>query len=351
MPVDGADSVDIADLLAGLDRMGLLTRGEIPRFLPLIGGVSSDILRVDLVLGSVCIKRALAKLRVQADWRAPIERSRWEVEWLQIAASIVPGSAPRILAHDASSAMFAMEYLEPAHYPVWKSQLRDGDVEPAFAAEVGRRIALIHAHTAGRSDIAVKFATDHIFFPIRLEPYLSATARVHTDCATQLERLVEVTANTRVAVVHGDVSPKNILCGKHGPVFLDAECAWFGDPAFDLAFCLNHMLLKCLWRPQWTDAYLACYDALARAYLQTVTWEAAADIEARTARLLPGLFLGRVDGKSPVEYLTNDWQRDAVRRVARLYLLGPVERLHEIRNRWREEIAACLAVSGASGHV
>jgi len=44
--------------------------------------------------------------------------------------------------------------------------------------------------------------------------------------------------------VHGDVSPKNILVGPKGPVLLDAECAWFGEPAFDLAFCLNHLLLK-----------------------------------------------------------------------------------------------------------
>ncbi len=106
------------------------------------------------------------------------------------------------------------------------------------------------------------FATDHIFFPIRLEPYLAATARIHADCAAQLQALIDVTPSTKLALVHGDVSPKNILCGPHGPVFLDAECAWYGDPAFDLAFCLNHTLLKCAWRPHWTDGYLACFDAL-----------------------------------------------------------------------------------------
>jgi hypothetical protein len=130
---------------------------------------------------------------------------------------------------------------------------------------------------------------------------------------------------------------------------LDAECAWFGDPAFDLAFCLSHMLLKSLWRPRWTDAYLACYDALAGAYLQTVAWEPVARVEGRTAHLLPGLLLGRVDGKSPVEYLTENWQRDAVRGVARRYLLAPVERLHEIRDSWRDEIAARCAVSRICG--
>ena len=346
MPVDGADDAGIPDLLAGLRRMGLLSPGEIPSLCALTGGVSSDILRVDLARGSLCVKRALPKLKVQADWRAPIERNRWEVEWLKVAGAIVPGSVPRVLAEDASSAMFAMEYLEPALHPVWKSELRDGNVEPAFAAEVGRRIALIHARTAEREDIAAKFATDHIFFSIRLEPYLRATAQVHTDCAKHLDGLVELTGNTKLVLVHGDVSPKNILCSAHGPVFLDAECAWFGDPAFDLAFCLNHMLLKCLWRPQWMSAYLACYDALAHAYLRGVSWEDPASAEARTAHLLPGLFLGRVDGKSPVEYLTDDWQRDAVRRVARRYLLAPVERLREIRDSWREEITACSA-SGA----
>jgi fructosamine-3-kinase len=350
MPTDGADSAGTAEFLSTLARMGLLPSGENPHITSLTGGVSSDIVRVDLARGPVCVKRALAKLHVQADWRAPVERNRWEVEWFRVASTIVPGSVPRILGEDAGSAMFAMEYLEPARHPVWKSQLRDGVVEAAVAAAVGRRIALIHAHTATRDDVAVRFATDHIFFPIRLEPYLRATAQVHTDCAKHLEALVQVTGSTKLALVHGDVSPKNILCGAHGPVLLDAECAWFGDPAFDLAFCLNHMLLKCLWRPRWSDAYLSCYDALAHAYLQAVTWESAMGIEARTAHLLPGLLLGRVDGKSPVEYLTEEWQRDAVRSVARRYLVAPVERLHEIRDSWRDEIAARWPASRTCGN-
>src|SRR4029079_13620148 len=108
------------------------------------------------------------------------------------------------------------------------------------AAMVGACIASIHAYTANRIEVANQFATDHIFFPIRLEPYLAATAVAHPDIASPLQQLIDVTAHTKLALVHGDVSPKNILCGPNGPVFLDAECAWYGDPAFDLAFCLNH---------------------------------------------------------------------------------------------------------------
>ena len=37
-----------------------------------------------------------------------------------------------------------------------------------------------------------------------------------------------------------------------------------------------------------------------------MTWEPRADLEARAAHLLPGLLLARIDGKSPVEYITAD---------------------------------------------
>jgi aminoglycoside phosphotransferase (APT) family kinase protein len=324
--------------LAALVHMGLASAAERPSVTPLTGGVSSDIVRVDLAGGPICIKRALPRLKVQAEWHAPVERSRFEFEWMKVAAAIVPDAVPRTLGQDAQAGMFAMEFLPPARYPVWKAQLRDGVIEPQTAAAVASRIAAIHAATAGRLDIAQAFCTDHIFHPIRLEPYLSATAAKHPQCAERLDSLVRVTLATRRALVHGDVSPKNILVGPRGPVFLDAECAWYGDPAFDLAFCLNHLLLKCAWRPQWVRRYLDCYEALAATYLGNVRWEPAVDIEARAAHLLPGLFLGRVDGKSPVEYITEERDRDRVRHTAVRLLQQPVPRLGEVAAAWREEL-------------
>jgi Ser/Thr protein kinase RdoA (MazF antagonist) len=153
-----------------------------------------------------------------------------------------------------------------------------------------------------------------------------------------------VTAQTRRVLVHGDVSPKNILVGPAGPVLLDAECAWFGDPAFDLAFCLNHLLLKCAWVPAARAGYLACFDALAAAYLARVSWEEPALLEARAAALLPGLFLARVDGKSPVEYLTDEAWKQRVRDVARALLAQPVPRLQQVAQAWR---LACDAAAGS----
>ncbi|MDA8107383.1 MAG: phosphotransferase [Betaproteobacteria bacterium] len=328
----------IAPLLAFLRRCGLAAPDESPRAVALAGGVSSDIWRVDLRGGPVCVKRALPRLRVAQRWEAPVERNRYERRWMETAAAIVPGIAPRVLAAD-DAGFFAMEFLDPARYPLWKEELRAGRAEPAFAAAVGERLARVHAGTAGRNDVAQRFATDASFHALRLEPYLLATARVHPDLARALHALAERTAATRLALVHGDVSPKNILVGPDGPVLLDAECAWHGDPAFDLAFCLNHLLLKCLWTPAASARFAACFEALARAHLARVDWEPTAALEARAASLLPGLFLARVDGKSPVEYLTGEIDKERVRHTARALLVHPPERLAQVLEAWGKEIA------------
>ena len=307
---------------------------------PLAGGVSSDIWRVETARGRICVKRALDRLRVAADWRAPVGRNAFEWQWIRFAALTCPGCVPQPLAHSAELGMFAMAYLEPDDHPLWKRQLLDGAVDVHFAAAVGRTLAALHSASSGRADIARQFDTTAIFHAIRIEPYLLATAVRHPDLAPRLHALAEVTATTRLALVHGDVSPKNILCGPHGPVFLDAECAWYGDPAFDLAFCLNHLLLKCVPVRERTGDLLRAFVALYEAYLGGVDWEPREQLEARAAGLLPALFLARVDGKSPVEYITREAERDLVRRSARASIVRAADRLDAVADAWGRELRA-----------
>lgn len=320
-----------ASLRAGLERMGLVLPGEPVSFAALTGGVSSDIRLVEAGSRRFCVKRALPRLRVAALWEVPVGRNAGEAAWLRTAAALSPGLAPKVIGEDRALGLFAMDYLDPARHPVWKAELLAGRADPGFAAQVGERTGALHAAAAGDARLAKEFASDALFEAIRLEPYLRATAKAHPDRADALEALADRTAGTRLTLVHGDLSPKNILVGPDGPIVLDAECAWYGDPAFDLAFCLNHFLLKSVHLPATRSEFLACFDALAAAYLAHVAWEAREELEMRTATLLPGLLLARIDGKSPVEYLREE-ARDMVRRAARALLVDPPPTLSLLRS-------------------
>ncbi|MCB1971114.1 MAG: aminoglycoside phosphotransferase family protein [Geminicoccaceae bacterium] len=327
-----------SDILSILRRAGLLELGPPPPMEPLTGGVSSDIWRVRIGHNDYCVKRALAKLKVTADWRAPIERSRYEAGWMEEVGRILPNAVPPLVHVDDAGSAIIMRYLDPARFALWKTQLAQGEIDHAFAAAVGKALCIIHRETAGKPGIAARFGSDEIFNSIRIEPYLIATAVRNKAVARPLKELARRTAATRKALVHGDVSPKNILKGPQGPVFLDAECAWYGDPAFDLAFCLNHMLLKSVWKPQWFDSYLDAFSALAGAYLPLVNFEDPEELEGRAATLLAGLMLGRIDGKSPVEYITEPSDKNRVRAIASALLVERPARLAIYPQFWRQEM-------------
>jgi aminoglycoside phosphotransferase (APT) family kinase protein len=327
-------SIETGDLIEPLRRMGLLKAGELARLTALTGGVSSDISLVEAGGRRFCVKRALPRLKVAAVWEAPVERNAAEAEWMRAVARWLPHAAPRVLGEDTKAGWFAMDYLAPEDHPLWKTRLLAGIVDVDFAAAVGRDLAIIHARSAADPNIPGAFANDETFEAIRIEPYLRATGRAHPELAARFEELAQTTLTRKCALVHGDISPKNILQAPGGPVFLDAECAWFGDPAFDLAFCLNHLLLKGAREGADRTHYIAAFSALAGSYLSGVDWENATEIEARAAALLPALFLARVDGKSPVEYLTRGSERAAVRRCAEPLVANPPSRVKDVADAW-----------------
>jgi len=190
------------------------------RIVPLDGGVSSDIARVDLTTRSICVKRALPKLKVELDWHAPVERNAFEYHWLTTVAAIVPDAVPKVYGRDPIAGLFAMEYLDPAEFCRWKDELRTGSVDPMVAALVGDRLGRIHARTALRTEYADRFASDSIFHAIRLAPYFESLSNVHPDLSDRLSVLVETTARTRRVLIHGDVSPK-ISCSAD-----EVRCFW-----------------------------------------------------------------------------------------------------------------------------
>lgn len=322
-----------ADMIDALRGAGLVGEGEVV-LEPLAGGVSCDVWKVETPAGPIVVKRPLEQLRVAAEWHAPVERGQSEVRWLRRARGVDARIAPEVLAELPVGHAFAMRFLPGC--PVWKDELTAGRVEVDFAAAVGRSIAAVHAATANSAADRDAFPNDAMFRALRVDPFLLFVAQKDADFAPALYALADDLTSRKIALVHGDVSPKNILVGAEGPVFLDAECAVYGDPAFDLAFCATHLLLKAVWLGD--DRLQQSAAALAHAYRAGIDWEDSADLQLRAGKLVAALLLARVEGKSPAPYLTDPEHQRIVRDQARALLLAP-QPIDALVANWKRNLA------------
>jgi len=319
-------------LLTLLERDGVV-RAPNARLTPLSGGVSCEIYLVEDDAERFVVKRALAKLKVKADWFADISRNRSEWEYIRYVAKFLPEAVPALKHCSVTDNYFAMEHLNGS-FANWKHLLLAGKANPEDARRAGNILALIHRHSAGDAEAMRLFDTTPNFFQLRIESYLLATGMKHPNLRTLFEAEAERLAGVRECLVHGDFSPKNILISPERMVLLDCEVAWYGEPAFDLAFLLNHFFLKALLH--------APRDTGMRPLIENFWSEYQAarptpEMESRVGRLLLMLMLARVDGKSPVEYL-DPARQEFIREFVREQLPRETFSLHGIADLWFDRL-------------
>jgi aminoglycoside phosphotransferase (APT) family kinase protein len=316
-----------------LRRDGVLRHAN-ARLTPLTDGVSSEIFRVDDGDDIFVVKRALPRLRVREEWTANVDRNRYEQMYIEYVAGFLPLAVPSLRPGLKDRGYFAMEFLGP-EFTSWKALLMRGEASSGHSAQAAAILGAIHARSAADENLASQFDTTANFTQLRIDPYLLTTASRHADLRALIYAEAERLASSRLCLVHGDFSPKNIMVSRSRMVLLDCEVAWYGDPAFDLAFLLTHLLLKGLYHAPRQMGL----DEMCRLFWQRYVEEVGDAIdcralEARVARLLPMLLLARVDGKSPVEYLTGSQQAEWVRRFTRAALLSDCPTLSNLVGEW-----------------
>jgi aminoglycoside phosphotransferase (APT) family kinase protein len=305
----------------------------------LSGGVSCDIWLVETTSRRFVVKRALDRLRVRDQWLAHPRRNLAEQNYLRRVGQIVPQGVPRLLYGSADPPLFAMEYLGP-EYRNWKSMLLAGEARVEDAEGAGTLLGRIHAATWEKDEFRREFDTTEDFHALRTDPYLLTTGSRHPELNEWFIAEAQRLEATRLCLVHGDYSPKNLMVGPDRMVLLDCEVAWFGDPAFDVAFLLNHLVLKSLHLLDRRQQMLHLLTAAWIAYRACLRPEDADSCERRTTRLLPMLMLARIDGKSPVEYLTDESKREFVRQFVREILTGsPPDTLAAFCDRWQNALS------------
>jgi 5-methylthioribose kinase len=303
--------------------------GDDARITELGGGVSNTVLLVEADDRRFVLKQALGKLRVEDDWfsdRERVFRESAAMRWLR--PHLPAGSLPEILFEDRENCLFAMT-AGPRDAENWKTLLMRGEVNAGVARTIGGILAKMVSATWRDPEAERAFGDQTVFDQLRLDPYYRTTAARHPDLKPQFERLVRESSSRRVSLVHGDWSPKNFLLSAGAVMAIDFEVTHFGDPAFDSAFLLNHLLLKSFYRPAWSAAFGRAARAFWEACCAGVPTECSW-IEPATLSHLGCLLLARVDGKSPAEYITDPALRTRVREFARQLILAPPDHVADV---------------------
>lgn len=319
----------VLNLLIDLNLIG--SSQEVNNIKPLTGGVASDVVLVQTDRNKYCVKFALPKMRVEADWFAPVYRNQSEYEWLKLAEAIIPDNTPKMFGFSNKLGGFAMEYVGGDDCFVWKEKLFKYPPDIHVAEKVGETFGKVQSHTGKASFNTSSFMKKDVFFHMRTEPYILYTGSKHPELKPAFDEVARNLSDSNRTLVHGDVSPKNILVKSGKPILIDAECATMGDPAFDVAFCLNHFFLKAVFSPQFKAELRKAALGFFENYFEFVHWEDKNEFNQRVAKLLPMLGLARVDGKSPVEYLNPD-QQEGVRKIVIPLIKVPLNNIQTVIN-------------------
>jgi len=288
----------------------------------LAGGVSNKTVRVGRASGERWVlKQALPKLRVEADWFADPERIRREALGIGHLSALLPGHIPALIFEDPAHHLLAMAAV-PEPHEVWKQVLMQGDGTVEQAGAFGELLATIHAGAWRQREALQPVFRDRGYFEsLRLEAYYAYAAEQCPDATDFLHGLIETTRGRSSTLVHGDYSPKNILVHDDRLILLDHEVIHWGDPAFDVGFSLTHLLSKA----HHLSAHRTAMRRLAEAHwsryhqgVRDMPW--VSELQPHAVRHTLGCLLARVDGRSPLEYLTAE-QRAAQRRA----VLGLIE--------------------------
>ena len=308
-----------ANALAYLTEKGRIAPGP-ARVELLGGGVSNVVLRVETADQIFILKQSCPQLRTRDAWFSDLERVYREQEVMQVLEPLLPPlTVPKVLFGDRDNYVFAMSHA-PAGARVWKHLLLAGETDATVAEQVGTVLGRMHDATARDPHLVEGFRDATVFDQLRVDPFYRRVQERRPEVAHVVGPIIDRMLTQKLALCHGDYTPKNILVHDRGFTLVDYETAYFGDPTMDLGLCLCHLLLKAVKFADNRESYLGLTRAFWRGYEREATFHPLAELQRNGIEHVGVCLLARVDGTSPVEYL-GEGQRATVRRFGQRVLL------------------------------
>ncbi len=288
---------------------GVIAKGEQAEVEVLTGGVSNVVLAITTTDKKLVLKQALAELKVAEKWEADQRRAIVEANAISLFHKLSPNQVPNLVFLDPERFVLILDRV-PVGSTVWKSDLLAGVINPDVAGVLGKTLAQWHNFGETDKEARLQFMEDSLFEQLRIDPFYRFVAAKNVRIKPEINKLIDELEGDKTTIVHGDFSPKNIMVGMDEQVYiLDFEVTHVGNPVFDLAFLLAHLLCK-LFR---TDEALEEKLLIASAEGFVSAYAGVREISQSLCLHTALIALARVEGKSPVNYLNEGKQNQLVK--------------------------------------
>lgn len=281
------------------------------------GGVSSRVFGIHNQDVDLVLKQALPELKAPITWPADRRRATTEARAIKTLQGVTPKNVPQLIDVDPEEFTLTMTR-SPREFSVWKTELLGGNIQPEIGRELGRILATWHNFGAENDDVRKRFLEDKLFEQLRVWPFYREVQERNPQYSELISKLITEITDEKITLVHGDFSPKNILVlPEEEPVILDFEAINTGNPVFDLAFLLGHLVCKDIRTDSSDEKALLRETAIEflNEYRKYSKIPVAVNLKDHVAMIA----LARVDGVSLVNYLDSDKQ-ERVRSVAKSVL-------------------------------
>ena len=251
------------------------------------------------------LKQALAELKVSEKWEADQRRAIVEADAIELFNKLSPDQVPKLVFLDPQRFILVLERV-PVGSTVWKSDLLAGVINPDIGGALGKTLASWHNFGEITPSAKIKFMEDSLFEQLRIDPFYRFVAAKNPQIEVAIRKLINELEGDKTTIVHGDFSPKNIMVAMNDDVYiLDFEVTHVGNPVFDLAFLIAHLVCKFFRAEDRLQAKLLANTA--NTFVKE--YEKLRAISPSVAKHAALIALARVEGKSPVNYLSADQQK------------------------------------------
>lgn len=295
--------MDTHDLIRLLEQRGILIdRGQTVRTQRLEGGCVNNVYLVTTSHSSLVVKEVLVRTDSLSGLTLSPDRIVIEYEALKLLSDLLPDSFVHPIFIDTTARTYGMEAV-PSSARLLESDLLNGLVDLDIASRLAKMCATFHSKTAMRSELERTFANEEgLVFKLQRQCF---DIDVMPSMKERIRSLIMKIMGHRIALIHGDLCPKNVFVHNEQVILFDLEEAHFGNPALEIAYIISHYWLIGLITGFPISIYLSATRSIWLHYRESLR-EIPIPAEKDVMLLIGTFILARVDGVARPYWITNN---------------------------------------------